>query len=246
MIKATAWFSGDCILFQYSLYWIGLTTITTIAGPFGTYAQIDRPERFLLWAFVIFIALIEVWAAKKVIATFLPRSSERQKALYLCILFPTIFAIYPLCCVPPFIETSYSHRIEATVTAFAICALSHFNTFLNHDVKAAEEVNIPRLIQRLPVEKQGTLLRMTARDHYVEVYTDKGVHKLLMRLRDATEEARADGIDGFCVHRSHWVMRDAIDYVEVVGSRSYVHLKDGSQIPIGKKYQHNVVEAGYL
>ena len=43
----------------------------------------------------------------------------------------------------------------------------------------------PRLLTRLPYEKRGTLLSLSALDHYTEVVTTTGKELVLIRLADA-------------------------------------------------------------
>ncbi|MEM1399240.1 MAG: LytTR family DNA-binding domain-containing protein [Pseudomonadota bacterium] len=92
----------------------------------------------------------------------------------------------------------------------------------------------PRLLTRLPLQRRGTLLALSAEDHYTRVTTDKGDELILMRLTDAIEEASP--IEGLRVHRSHWVATGAIVGVERLKGRAVLTLTDGTEVPVSRSY----------
>ena len=74
--------------------------------------------------------------------------------------------------------------------------------------------------------------------------SDGDAHRLLMRFKDAVREM--DDADGFCVHRSHWVAREAVQSAIKDGQKEFVILTTGDRIPVSKTYRENVVLAGFL
>lgn len=97
----------------------------------------------------------------------------------------------------------------------------------------------PALIERLPVEKRGALIRLEVQDHYVLVVTEKGREMLLMRLADAIREAES----GMQVHRSHWVAFDGVERLDREGGRAprlTLHTRDGAAIPVSRSYAADV------
>jgi len=100
----------------------------------------------------------------------------------------------------------------------------------------------PRILQRLPEEWGKKILRITVRDHYVEIVTDRTKEKVLMRFSDAISEA--EGIPGLQVHRSHWVAEDAVRTIEREKGRMFLTLEDGSRIPVSRGFRTAVMEAG--
>ena len=211
----------------YPVIWIVLTAITTIAGPFGTYSAAEPMQRLLLWSFVILIALGEVWTAKRCVLFLFPDWPAWLHVLGFSALFSVMFAAFPMCCGLSVNHALHFFGLDTLLIASSVCVLSHVHLITGQGPKA-ENPQVPRILRRVPDEMRGQLMRITVRDHYVDIYTDKGKHRVLMRLRDATEEAEADGLDGFCVHRSHWVMRDAIERVERISGRDILCLTDGS------------------
>lgn len=89
-----------------------------------------------------------------------------------------------------------------------------------------------RLLKRVPPELHGALIRICAQDHFVQTYTDKGMHSIRMRFRDALAELPGDL--GVLVHRSHWVAADQIDTTFKKDRKLFVRLKDGSEAPVSR------------
>jgi DNA-binding LytR/AlgR family response regulator len=108
-----------------------------------------------------------------------------------------------------------------------------------------ETVEAPRLINRIEGYQGEGVMRLTVNDHFVEIVTLTGeIHRLRLRFSDAVREMAP--VEGFCVHRSHWVSRAAISRVERESGRETVRMVDGSHVPIGRKYRSNLVDAGLV
>ena len=103
-----------------------------------------------------------------------------------------------------------------------------------------EAVARPALIDRLPVDKRGTLVRLEVQDHYVLVVTSRGSELLLMRLGDAIAET---GGAGQQIHRSHWVADDGVRALARQGGRTprlVVETVDGQSLPVSRTYAADV------
>ncbi len=85
----------------------------------------------------------------------------------------------------------------------------------------------------LPAEKRGAILRMSAADHYVEFFTERGSHLRRMTMKAAME--KADTAEGIQVHRSHWVAYSAMQALERDGERRFLTLRDGSRVPVSRR-----------
>lgn len=93
----------------------------------------------------------------------------------------------------------------------------------------------PALLDRLPPEKRGALVRLEVQDHYVLVVTTHGREMLLMRLSDAMRETAPAG--GLQVHRSHWVANDGAGRMEREPGRNgrfFLLTADGARIPVSR------------
>ena len=102
---------------------------------------------------------------------------------------------------------------------------------------------VPRILARLPLEKRGTLIAISATDHYVNVVTSAGEALVLMRLSDAVAEC---GDIGLRVHRSHWVALDQVRSARKDKGAAQLVLANGMEIPVSRSYLPRVKEAGLL
>ena len=97
----------------------------------------------------------------------------------------------------------------------------------------------PALLDRVPVEKRGTLIRLEVQDHYVLVVTTRGEELVLMRLADAMAEAGA----GQQIHRSHWVSDTGVEAISRQGGKNpklLVQTVDGKQLPVSRSQMPEV------
>lgn len=97
---------------------------------------------------------------------------------------------------------------------------------------AAGVVAGPTFVRRLSAEKRGALWALTAEQHYLRVYTNKGDDLILMRLSDALGEL--EQADGLQIHRSHWVARTGVERLEEEDKRLFVILKNGVRLPVSR------------
>ncbi len=102
----------------------------------------------------------------------------------------------------------------------------------------------PRLFNRLPATFEGQVYRLTVRDHYVDVVTSDGTFTIRSRFTDAIAEM--EPVQGHCTHRSHWVVDSAIVGVEKEKGKSFLHLSNGDQVPVSRKYKQQLVDDGLL
>jgi DNA-binding LytR/AlgR family response regulator len=97
------------------------------------------------------------------------------------------------------------------------------------------EADRPALLDRLPAEKRGTLIRLEVQDHYVLAVTSRGKELLLMRLGDAIKETGND--TGRQIHRSHWVSDAGVRKIIRQGGKNprlAVETGDGQTLPVSR------------
>jgi len=103
----------------------------------------------------------------------------------------------------------------------------------------------PRLYRRLSEATSGTILRLSGKDHHVEVVTTEGHETLRLRLTDAIDEM--EPVEGYCTHRSHWVTRAAITAVDrSQPGKIFLVLVNGERVPVSRKYRLDLEAAGIL
>ncbi|MCL6282434.1 LytTR family transcriptional regulator [Ruegeria sp. 2012CJ41-6] len=108
----------------------------------------------------------------------------------------------------------------------------------------SEPDRAPAILDRLSFDKRGRLLALSAEDHYTNVRTSKGQELILIRFSDAVKEAAP--VEGYRVHRSHWVSRSGIATVRHSKGRAIVTLTDGTEIPVSRSYLPLLKTAGLL
>lgn len=96
---------------------------------------------------------------------------------------------------------------------------------------------IDRLSHRLPPDKRGRLLRLRARNQYVEVTTERGVHILRMTLQHAIEAAAQSGLQ---VHRSLWLAASEIRELRYIDGNPKVVDSSGALWPAGRQRTHDI------
>jgi len=102
----------------------------------------------------------------------------------------------------------------------------------------------PALLGRMPLEKRGALVALSAEDHYVRVRTTKGEDMILMRLSDAIGETAPT--PGLRVHRSHWVATAAVRSARREGDRAILSLSHGEDVPVSRLHVKALKDAGLL
>jgi len=90
------------------------------------------------------------------------------------------------------------------------------------------------ILAKIPINKRGRILAMSAERHYVRVITEAGEDLILMRFSDAV--ALCGCLDGVQVHRSHWVRRSAIRDVNRGAGKTEVLLKSGHSLPVSRTH----------
>lgn len=100
---------------------------------------------------------------------------------------------------------------------------------------AAQEGDDSGLLKQLRrLRRLSEIDVLKAEEHYVRVH-GKGVQELVAR-RFGSALKQLEGEDGFQVHRSFWVRKDAIIEVKDTGRRISLLVRDGSEIPVSKRY----------
>ena len=243
--------------------WLAGWIVAVIAGPFGTYSALDVPFRIAYWGLIATGGVVLGYGVYATSLVLLKSERHRLFAIVASVLMTALFA--PMVIGLRSLFAMYSNGMEVhpmpiTINTFVVvAAVFLFRQLLlpaasNPETElflaAAQDepstdTSAARLNRRLPEHLRGEILRLSANDHRVEVVTDKGTVELRMRFVDAIDEM--DPVAGLCVHRSHWVTLNAIDRVERLNAhKTCVHLKNGDEIPVSRKYRVNLEKAGLI
>lgn len=231
--------------------------VAVLAGPFGTYEHLTIQGRALYWGGIALSGTVIGFGVRAVLLWWTGRESSYGFCLLAAFVLTIIFA--PMVIGWRMVMMRYSPGLSVSPSliifnTFVIsAAIFTMRMLLMPPDAAADELegemrgdNIAaRLVRRLPEDMQCEILSLTARNHHVEVTTTEGRTILRMRLTDAIIEM--EGVEGFCIHRSHWVARHAILRVERLNAQKVVVvLRNGDELPVSRKYRDNLEQAGLI
>ncbi|MEM1375458.1 MAG: LytTR family DNA-binding domain-containing protein [Pseudomonadota bacterium] len=224
--------------------WVLGAAVAGYMGPFGTFDLFAMPERVALWLCIVGWGLLLIAISMSWADAYLPDVSFRQEEIgRLVIMPPVIIApLYPAVAAylaPAPMPVSFLEAVMACYLLGGIVTCARFAISMGGGADAEAENGaggtdraLPRLAKRLPDGVDGPILRISGKDHFVEIATPCGRHEVRMRLSDAVEEM--DGVDGLFTHRSHWVARAAIRDVERAGGKLFVVSTDDARIPVSR------------
>ena len=230
-------------------YWavvLGAVLLFATTGPFGTFEQATFWPRLLYWAVTMgltsLIAIVFVVLANAVV----PRRWRGAfpvvmgGALLSCL--PNTLVVQAL--IPPLLGTPAQSFWPMLLSVLPVGLAVGIVTWLVFERPREEPDERPNaLLERLPVEKRGPVIRMSMQDHYVEVVTARGRELVLMRMADAVA---AMGEAGLRIHRSHWVGRDHVAKARRDGAQAVVTTSDGEELPVSRSYVPDLKSAGLL
>ncbi|MCO4846856.1 MAG: LytTR family transcriptional regulator [Yoonia sp.] len=220
--------------------------ICAVVGPLGTFTTMGFGERLYVWGVSCGLALILGGFLSEIVATVHPRATRIAHGAWIALGFSMVFPVLITWIGRAKILTANEPLLGYLETKFVIiCFAIIFGLMLLLVGPKPEDAKLPRLYARLPKSGSARVCRLTVDDHYTKVYMNDGTcSRLLMRFADAVKEM--DDADGFCTHRSHWVSLSYVVSATKRGTREFIDLHDGTQVPISKTYRQAVVDAGFL
>ncbi len=107
------------------------------------------------------------------------------------------------------------------------------------------EAPAPALLERLPFQfRNQPILAIESQGHALRVHTDIGAPLIWTGLQSAISELSP--LEGWRVHRSWWVARDAITRVERVGRGAVLSLSNGIRVPVSRSRLQLLRRAGLI
>ena len=226
----------------------GIALILAIAGPFGTGALMPFVPRLIYWAALVGLT----YGAGALIGPPLEARLERRPdwlrhvvigsaiglaaSAIVLLLNLALFRFWP----------APGELVETIAVIVPIGVVVTFLLGLLERHGAAPETRPapPPLLDRLPLDKRGTLVALSVEDHYTRVRTTRGEELVLMRLGDAMRETGAT--PGGQVHRSHWVAWEAVRAARRQGDRAILTMSHGDDIPVSRTHIPTIRDAGLL
>ena len=232
--------------------------VAVLAGPFGTFKAMGWGMRALYWGVVVIGAVVVGHAVRATTVLLVGQDRPLLFDLAASVLMTVVFA--PVVIVLRYwasqmVEGLYLSVVWIVVNTF-ILSVAVFvlrrqispNEPGSYLVPTEEPEPLqlePRLMRRLPDAVKGQVLRLSASDHHVKVVTVNGRENLRLRLADAIAEM--EPVEGFCIHRSHWVARAAIAGVARENAhKHYIVLSNGDRVPVSRKYRPYLEAAGII
>lgn len=214
-------------------------------GPFGSYAM-PLFQRLLYWFILFNLGYFFYHFSHKITERLFQNKNIHPVFTYIT---PSLLAAIPLSILVGF-ATSYSLGHGITSIKYILYVLPQVLILgividsvmrLIH-IKLESQGNqvVPgeSFINRLPAKIGTELICFEMEDHYLVVYTEKGNHMMLMRMKDALIEL--NDFEGMQVHRSYWVAFDGIMSVKKEARKIILIMKNGMEIPVSRKHQEFV------
>jgi len=221
-----------------SPFWIVTSAVIIIcflSGPFGTFEALPNGFRLVYWALIVLsTSILALWAQMLI-------KVRNWTAPIIIVLVSAVFGLFAallvillsLTLLPPI--QSYPGHIALFGYSFPSAMIVFlFSALLSRaDASAPKTSQRPSLFARLEKHPNAQqILSLSAQDHYVEVITELGSELCLIRLNDAIAETKP--LEGFQIHRSHWVAKSAVEKLEVKGSSGQVRLHDGRALKVSQ------------
>lgn len=230
------------------ILWAVLSIVVAYAGPFGTYDGFPFATRAIYWVGVIGLSIFVGISTRVAVRVMLPRqnywvvSAVSAVAISLVLVCPLrLFSLQ----LSGGDRQDFPSLLEFWAMIFLVSLSVSAVRSLLHVARGEPTAPArPRLLDRIEPALRGQILRCSAVDHFVDVYTANGTERLRMRFSDALAEL--DPNEGLQVHRSHWVAQTAVNGHLVDKGRLFLRLQDGSLIPVSRKLRPIVEERGLI
>ncbi len=235
----------------------GVTVILGLSGPFRTLDLMAPLPRLGYWAAVVFgtytigtavVACLFCWTSYARLPP-AARVAAGSPVLGAAVTLALLLLDAGLGLAPVADGRAIAEQLAiATIISGVVLALREIAlpgaTPAPSSPTAAATRRAPAILDRLPLDRRGALLALSAEDHYVRVATRSGDTLVLLRLSDAMRET--GDLPGLQVHRSHWVARDAVRAVRRSGDGALLTLVTGREVPVSRRFMPAVRQAGLL
>lgn len=232
----------------------GVALVLGLSGPFGTFESLGLGLRLPYWAGVVFGTYALGAAITLLMVDRLDRDGAHVVLRVLrggALVGLAVAGFLALWNLPYFgwrglgAHVAGRSLVGAFVVSWVVLGLRAMLFGPSGPLGPSPESNAaPTILQRLPLDKRGALIALSATDHYVEVVTDRGRELVLMRLADAINETAP--VRGLQVHRSHWVARERVRSARRRGDGAVLDMGAGLEIPVSRRHMGAIRAAGLL
>jgi len=238
------------------LGWVIATFVCAAVGPFGTYQSDTLSFRILFWGGIILIAIIYALFCLHAAHNIWPKRSFLKIAPISSIFFTITFSIpVKLLTLKIYTDPQPSllliilivGSITTTIAIFMhIMAPPETETLTSQPILKSTLKNHKDnpFLSRINSDIETKLIRMTMRDHYVEVHTNQGKQLIYERFSDAV--AALSEFNGHQIHRSHWVNFEEINNTVKKDNTFSFEMSDGFGVPIARSKVKELKAMGVL
>lgn len=212
--------------------WLVVSAICAFSGPYYSHEAFGAVGVYAFWAGSIALGIGLAIAINLLMRSRFLNWHPVARIALLSVFFGAPYGSYIYVIVllfyPPrwVAETTYLYTlIQASAIYAAVMLARHF-------LSKGSQPAAPALLERVQDRLGQDLIRVSSRDHYVEVTTAVGSELILMRFSDALNElADAEGLQ---VHRSQWVARNAVSDMVKTEGRVELRLSNGDLVPVSR------------
>ncbi len=210
--------------------YLGLTGFFTLLGPFGTFKDLDIPNRLLYWTIVN--AGVAIFASLAEDSLFAPGQASSLSRPVKAGLSAAVGAVGGAVVVS-IVELNLRQNIpDPLLVWFSVAVVCMLIISLRRQVWLPEPKSYAPFFKRLPANLGVDLVSLSMSDHYLAVRTVEGSTMVHMRFADALDEL--EDFPGVQTHRSHWAATNHAEDLERDGARHALRLSDGTLLPVSK------------
>jgi riboflavin transporter FmnP len=224
---------------------LALGLLLGISGPFDTLNVLSAGPRIVYWIAVVALTFATGSAVGTIVHTALDRrvgwSSYAVSTLAVGVSVTVVLSLINLIVFGAWFATWFEFLGQLGIVTL-ISSVVEFSCLALRTGTTTTPTARPPLLDRMPFERRGEIVALSAEDHYVRVTTTKGTQLVLMRLSDAVKEV--GDTDGLQIHRSHWIATNQVKEVKRIGERAEVQSSDGSTRPISRSYMNAARSVG--
>ena len=224
-------------------------------GPFGTYVASPLTFRLLYWS-SLFVSGVPIFGVAVRGAVALDGRWRVPGAVWLLVF--CVFGSVPMSLISatvatrvwPFLRSMtawdwFAQSVSlSTPLVVTYGVLSRRLAPFARRGPAAAPAGGPARLQRLPDRLVRGLICLQMEDHYVRVHSRAGSELVLISMREAI--AGLGGREGAQVHRSWWVVREAVSGIVSEGRNLRLRLVNGLEAPVSRSRVATLRAAGWL
>ena len=181
----------------------------------------------LLWLFYGLSTTLVIFLLRNIIF-----SSQKNDIKYILLsyLIGYIFIVFLVHITT--LEFPFAKKIlDISLIYIAVCVLSEIISYSVSKKNSPKNIT-PKIMYKLTLPQRSRLIFIKADGHYVKVATEKGSYMIYLSFKEAIK--LTEPIEGEVIHRSFWVVKDAIKNIIRQNGKVYCIMNNDERIPVGR------------